>query len=195
VLSRLGDKVDRLPVPFLGRRGRDAGEGGIWGAIVDRVLRQPALSAALAAALLLALAAPALQLHLAPQGTESFPELVEVIKSYKRMQQAFPGNALPDNVVVKARDVQAPAVRAAITQLERRAIASGRAFNPITVDVNKDRTVADITIPIAGNGTDAASTAAFHLLRDSILPETVGAVPNTESRLTRHTAPRPPTPP
>ena len=188
VLSRLGDKVDRLRVPFLGRRRRDAAEGGIWGAIVDRVLRRPVLSAALAAGLLLALAAPALQLHLAPQGTESFPQGLEVVKNYKRMQQAFPGTALPADVVVKAPDVTAPAVRAAIAELERRAIASGRAFNPITVEVNKDRTVADITIPIAGNGTDAASRAAFHLLRDSIVPKTVGAVPNTESGVTGQTA-------
>jgi uncharacterized membrane protein YdfJ with MMPL/SSD domain/pimeloyl-ACP methyl ester carboxylesterase len=188
VLSRLGDTVDRPRVPFFGRRRRDDAEGGIWGAIVDRVLRRPALSAALAAGLLLALAAPALQLHLAPQGTESFPQSLEVIQSYKRMQQAFPGKALPADVVVKAPDVQAPAVQAAIAQLERRAVASGRMYRPITVDVNKVGTVADITIPIAGNGTDAASMSAFHLLRETIVPETVGAVPNTVSGVTGVTA-------
>jgi RND superfamily putative drug exporter len=188
LLSRLGDKVDRLRVPLVGRGRRDDGEGGIWGAIVDRVLRRPALSAALAAGLLLALAAPALQLRLAPQGTESFPQSLEVIKTYKRMQQAFPGTALPANVVVKAPDVNEPTVRAAIARLERRAIASGRAFNPITVDINKDRTVAVITIPIAGNGTDTASNAAFQLLRTTIVPETVGAVPNTEAGVTGMTA-------
>ena len=188
LLSRLGDKVDRLRVPLVGRRRRDDGEGGIWGAIVDRVLRRPALSATLAAGLLLALAAPALQLHLAPTGTESFPQSLEVVKTYKRMQQAFPGKALPADVVVKAPDVHAPAVRAAIAQLERRAIASGRAFNPITVDVNSDRTVANITIPIAGNGTDAASNAAFHLLRGTIVPQTLGALPDTQAGVTGQTA-------
>ena len=188
VLSRLGDKVDRLRVPFIGRRRRPDGEGAIWGAIVDRVLRRPALSAALAAGFLLALAAPALQLHLAPQGTESFPQSLAAIKTYHRMQHAFPGKALPANVVVKAPDVTAPAVRTAIGQLERRAIASGRMFRPITVDVNRAGTVADVTIPIAGNGTDAASKAAFHLLRGTIVPETVGAIPNTESGVTGTTA-------
>jgi RND superfamily putative drug exporter len=188
VLSKLGDRVERLRVPLVGRRRRDAAEGGIWGAVVDRVLRRPALSAALAAGLLLALAAPALQLHLAAQGTESFPQSLKVVKTYKRMQAAFPGRALPANVVVKAPSVQTPAVRAAIAQLERRAIASGRMFRPITVDVNSARTVADITIPIAGNGTDTASKAAFHLLREKIVPETLGAVPNAESGVTGMTA-------
>jgi RND superfamily putative drug exporter len=189
LLSRLGDNVDRLRVPLLGRNRRNQHEeGGIWGAIADRVLRRPALSAALAAGLLLALAAPALQLHLAPQGTESFPQSLAVIKTYKRMQQAFPGNALPANVVIKAPDVTAPPVRAAIAQLEQRAIASGRAFAPITIAINKDHTVADLTIPIAGNGTDAASTAAFHLLRQKFVPETVGALPSTQAGVTGMTA-------
>ena len=72
---------------------------------------------------------------------------LEVIKTYDRMQQAFPGTALPANVVVKAPSVRAPAVQAAIGRLEQRAVASGRAFEPITVDVNKDATVANITDP------------------------------------------------
>jgi RND superfamily putative drug exporter len=186
LLSRLGDKVDRLRVPFVGRR--EDGEGRIWGAVVDRVLRRPALSAAVAGGLLLALAAPALQLHLSAQGAESFPKSLAVIKTYDRMQQAFPGSALPANVVVKAPSVQTPAMQRAIAQLEQRALASGRAFEPITVDVNKDGTVANITVPIAGNGTDAASNAAFHVLRDTIVPETFGAVPDTVAGVTGQTA-------
>ena len=60
LLSKLGDNVDRLRVPFVHRLRRDDGEGRIWGAIVDRVLRRPVLSIVLAGGLLLAIAAPAL---------------------------------------------------------------------------------------------------------------------------------------
>jgi RND superfamily putative drug exporter len=188
LLSQLGDKVDRLRIPLSGRRGRGDGEARFWGAIVDRVLRRPALSAALAAGSLLALAVPALQLHLAPQGAESFPKSLPVIKTYDRMQMAFPGSALPANVVIKAPNVNSPATRQAIGRLERRALASGRAFNPITEAINRQGTVADITIPIAGNGTDASSNAAFQLLRDTVVPQTVGALPNTEAGVTGQTA-------
>ncbi len=188
LLSRLGDKVDRGRIPLVGRLSRDDGEARIWGAIVDRVLHRPALSAALAATLLLALAVPALQLHLAATGPESFPKSLEVIKSYDRMQQAFPGTGLPANVVVKAPSVRTPAMKAAITELEERALASGRAFEPITVAVNSEGTVANITIPIAGNGTDAASNAAFRMLRETVVPETAGAVAGTEAGVTGQTA-------
>jgi uncharacterized membrane protein YdfJ with MMPL/SSD domain/pimeloyl-ACP methyl ester carboxylesterase len=188
LLSRLGDNVDRPRIPLVRRLHRDDGEGRFWGTIVDHVLRRPALSAGVAAALLLALAAPALNLQLAAQGPESFPQSLDVMKTYSRMQQAFPGTALPANVVVKAPSVHGPAVDAAIEQLRKRALASGLLYEPITIDVNTAGTVANITVPIAGNGTDAASDDALRVLRDEIVPQTVGAVPNAEAGVTGLTA-------
>jgi uncharacterized membrane protein YdfJ with MMPL/SSD domain len=188
LLSKLGDRVDRLHVPLVSRLRRDSGEGRVWGAIVERVLRRPLLSAVLAGGLLLALAAPALQLRMAKPGPDTFPKSLAVVKTYNRMQQAFPGKALPANVVVKAPDVNAPAVRRAINRLERRALASGRAREPITIDKNGDGTIANITVPIEGRGTDAASNASLAILREKIVPETVGALPNTETGVTGLTA-------
>ena len=89
---------------------------------------------------------------------------------------------------MKTEDVNAPATQAAIEELGRRALRSGHAFEPITVDVNADGTVANITIPIAGSGTDAASNAALHALRDEIIPQTVGALPETDAGVTGLTA-------
>jgi len=188
LLSKLGDRVDRLHVPLVGRLRRDKGEGRVWGAIVERVLRRPLLSAVLAGGLLLALAVPALQLHMAKPGPDTFPKSLAIVKTYDRMQQAFPGKALPANVVVKAPDVNAPAVRQAINRLERRALASGRAREPITIDKNGAGTIANITVPIEGRGTDAASNASLAILREKIVPETVGALPNTETGVTGLTA-------
>jgi uncharacterized membrane protein YdfJ with MMPL/SSD domain len=189
LLSKLGDRVDRLHVPLVGRLRRDDGEGRIWGAIVDRVLRRPLLSAVVAGGLLLALAAPALQLRIATPGpAAAFPKSLDIVKTYERMQEAFPGTALPANVVVEAPNVNAPAVRDAIDRLERRARESGQMGEPITVEVNTDATVANITVPIAGTGTDPASNTALAELRDEIVPETVGALPGTEAGVTGLTA-------
>jgi uncharacterized membrane protein YdfJ with MMPL/SSD domain len=104
------------------------------------------------------------------------------------MQEAFPGTALPANVVVKAPDVNAPAVRDAIGRLEQRARESGQMGEPITIEINADATVANITVPIAGTGTDPASNTALAELRDELVPETVGAVPGTETGVTGQTA-------
>jgi uncharacterized membrane protein YdfJ with MMPL/SSD domain len=188
LLARFGDKVDRGRVPLLGRVRRSDREGRIWGAIVDRVLRRPVVSVVIAGGLLVALALPAFQLRMVQPGTDTFPQDLPVIQTYNRMQQAFPGAALPANVVVQAPDVNAPAMQAAIEKLEQQALATGRMHEPITVDVNEAGTVANITIPIDGNGTDSVSRQSTAQLREEIVPATVGALPEVEAGVTGLTA-------
>ncbi len=188
LLARFGDKVDRGRVPLVGRLRRSDGEGRVWGAIVDRVLRRPVVSVVLAGGLLVALAIPAFQLRMVQPGPDTFPQSLPVVQTYNRMQEAFPGTALPANVVVEAPDVNAPAMQAAIQKLEQQALASGRMHEPITVDVNDAGTVANITIPIDGTGTDSVSNESLATLRDEIVPTTVGALPDVEAGVTGLTA-------
>jgi uncharacterized membrane protein YdfJ with MMPL/SSD domain len=188
LLSKLGDRVDRVRIPFVGRLRRDGGDGRIWGAIVDRVLRRPVLSAALAGGLLLAIAAPAIQLQMSTPGPETLPQSLPGVQAYNQMQKAFPGKAIAANVVVKAPNVNSPAVRRSIVRFEQRALASGRVHEPITVAVNEDATVANISVPIDGKGADAASNASVATLRNSVVPQTVGSVPGVEAGVTGWTA-------
>jgi uncharacterized membrane protein YdfJ with MMPL/SSD domain len=187
LLSRLGDKVDRGRIPLLGRRRLD-GDGRVWGAIVNRVLRRPVVSVVLAGGLLVALALPALELRMAQPGPDTFPESLPAVQTYDRMQAAFPGTALPATVVVEAPDVNAPLMQAAIERLKERALASGRMHEPITVVVNEAGTVASISVPIEGKGADAESNASLAVLRDEIVPNTVGAFPDAEAGVTGLTA-------
>jgi RND superfamily putative drug exporter len=138
------------------------------------------LWAALSAALLLLIAAPALTLHTAEPGIDTYPQTLGVMKTYNRLQGAFPGTEIPANVVVKASDVTSTEVREAIGELERRAVATELMQQPILVDVNADRTVANVQIPIAGKGNDGPSNAALAALRDDIVPATIGADPDVE---------------
>ena len=142
----------------------------------------------LAGGLLVGLAAPALQLRLGYTGPDTLPQSLPVVKAYNQMQQAFPGTAMAATVVVKAPNVNAPAVRTAIAQLDRRAHASGRVHGPITVDTNGNGTVANLTVPIDGTGADPVSNAAVAALRNDIIPETVGALPNIQAGVTGWTA-------
>jgi hypothetical protein len=52
------------------------------------------------------------------------------MRSYDRIQAAFPGDGEPAQVVVRAADVTAPPVRAAIAELDRLARAGGRRAGP-----------------------------------------------------------------
>jgi RND superfamily putative drug exporter len=187
LLSRLGDKVDRGRIPLVGRRRRER-EGRVWGAIVDRVLRRPVLAAVLAGGLLVALALPALQLRMVQPGPDTFPQHLSAVQTYDRMQEAFPGAALPATVVIEAPDVNAPEMQAAIQRLQERALASGRMHGPITAAVNEAGTVAAVNVPIEGKGTDDVSNESLRVLREEIVPNTVGALPDVEAGVTGLTA-------
>ncbi len=164
LLSKLGDRVNKGRVPFLRSP--------------DQRVRRPLLSGVLAAGVLIALAVPALRLQTTQNSTESLPRSLAVVRAYDKIQKAFPGDAVAAEVVVEAPDVHSGAVRSAIEELRRRALASGEMFRPIEVDVNSAGTVALISVPIAGNGTDSASKSAVHTLRDDLVPATVGNLPD-----------------
>jgi uncharacterized membrane protein YdfJ with MMPL/SSD domain len=179
LLSKLGDRVNKGRVPFLRSPDQRVGESRFWGAIVERVLRRPVLWGVLSAGLLIALAVPALRLQTTQNSIESYPRSLAVIRTYDKIQKAFPGDALAAQVLVEAPDVRSGAARSAIEELRRRALASEEMFRPIEVDVNSAGTVALISIPIAGNGTNSTSKHAVHTLRDDLVPATVGRLPDT----------------
>jgi uncharacterized membrane protein YdfJ with MMPL/SSD domain len=191
LLAKLGHRVDKGRIPLLGRwleRRRQRG-GGAWARAVGTVLRRPLLSAMSAGLLLAVLAAPALNLQtktLSP--TEVLPKDLPIIKTYDRIQAAFPGAQEPATVVVKAADVTSPPMQAAIDALHRRAIASGQMSEPVQVDVNPTRTVAIVSIPVKGTGNDEQSVAALRTLRSELLPATVGEVAGATVAVTGPTA-------
>jgi uncharacterized membrane protein YdfJ with MMPL/SSD domain len=189
LLSRLGDRVNKARVPLLHRLQRPNGGGGrFWGWTVDRVLRRPRLSAGLSAAMLGALALPVLGMKTVVPGVEALPQDLNAVQVYNRVQAAFPGEQEPAIVVVKAPSVDDDGVVSAIEELKRRAVASGSAHPPITTEVNADRTIARIELPIAGTGSDSASYAALSTLRDEIVPSTVGSIDGVEAGVAGETA-------
>ncbi|QXJ23247.1 MMPL family transporter [Actinomadura graeca] len=183
LLSLLGDKVDfgRIPMPRR-RRGEARGvhretRGGVVAALLKPVLARPGIAAVLSAGLLLALAAPALGMRTERLAIDQqIPPGEPIAQTYTRLNAAFPGNPEPAQVVVKARDIDAPEVRAAIAELRRRAVASGEMNEPIDVTVHRREDIAEIEVPLAGAGADATSEHALETLREKIVPETVGRV-------------------
>ena len=178
LLGRLGDKIEKGRVPFLHRLKSKNGEGRVWGAILDRVLRRPVLSFVAASAVLIALMIPAFQLNTA--ATTANDISIAEMEPAKKMLDAFPGGNDPAVVAVKADDVRAPAVQDAITELKSKALASDQMGGPVDIEASRDNTVATIAIPLGGKGTDDVSKAALDTLRNDYVPATVGQVDGVE---------------
>jgi RND superfamily putative drug exporter len=186
LLSKLGDRVEKGRVPFVHRLRRKDGEGRFWSAILDRVLARPVVWAVAATAVLVALTAPAFAIKTANPGMDDIK--IPEVEPIKKLIAAFPGGNAPAQVAIRADDVRAEPVRAAIADLEARAIASGQMKQPIELEQSRDNTVAIVDIPLVGGGTDDVSKEALATLRDEILPATVGKVGGVEYAVTGETA-------
>ena len=189
VLSKLGDKVEKGRVPVIGRmRHRNHGESRVWNWVLDRVLRRPVVALVVAGSLLLGLSIPALSMKTVNAGASGLPKDLEVTQVYDRIQAAFPGGPLPAIVAVQADDVTRPEVQASIDAMTKRALATGQMSEPVTTSVSPDKSVAAVSIPLDGNGTDDVSEAALATLRDDVIPSTVGSVKGVEANVTGMTA-------
>jgi len=187
MLSWLGDRVDKVRVPLVWRLRRSDGEGRVWAAILDRVLRRPILSMAAATTALLVLAVPALSLNPAISGLDALPASLEEIQSYNKVNDAFPGGALPAVVAISG-DTSDPELQAAVTELRTQALATGQALEPIHVEVAPGGRAMQVQIPLVGKGTDAESNAALAMLREDVIPATLGTVPGIDYAVTGDTA-------
>jgi uncharacterized membrane protein YdfJ with MMPL/SSD domain len=189
VLSKLGDRVDKGRVPGVARLKARAARNGLWSRTVDRVLRHPLRSALISGGLLVALALPTFAMETSVPGVDGLPQDLPVVQTYNRIQEAFPGESIPANVVVEAADVTSGTTAAAIDDLQRQAAEQPALFERgSAVDVSHDGTVANVAIPIAGDGTDAKSNEALDTLRGELVPATVGQVAGATTAVTGMTA-------
>ncbi|MFD5115307.1 MMPL family transporter [Streptomyces sp. NPDC058391] len=164
LLAWLGDRIDAGRVPFLNRRKKKGARetGAVAGALLAPVLARPKLFAVAAVAVLLALAAPALGMKTEELGLEKqFGSDSSLSVAYRNITTAFPGGPAPARVVVKADDIGSAGVREALAEFD-------------TVTVHPARNIAEIEVPLAGNGSDARSKAALAELRDERVPAVFG---------------------
>lgn len=181
MLSALGDKVNRGRIPWLGkrreRRELEGETGGIWSVIVDRVLRHPAISAVLATALLLAIAAPALQMKTQQLSVTDFPQSLSTMKAYAAIQQAFPSENLAAEVVYENSNVRSAESRKAIADFSERVAATPGFYAPREVRYSNDGEAAQISVPLAHSSNQATAEREIMQLRNELIPQTLARVP------------------
>jgi putative drug exporter of the RND superfamily len=188
MLSWLGPRADRGRIPFLGRRRTASKPSKLWAALVRRVVRRPVVWGGIAAIGMLALAAPAIGLRLGTPPDGGFPASLPIIRTADQIQQAFPQEPSPAQVVVTGSNLSGPAVRGALTALEHSASAHGAIRPPVTAATVAHGRALLINVPLAGNGTDQASNNALLALRDHLLPDTLGKVSSVSWAVTGNTA-------
>ncbi|MFF8904610.1 MMPL family transporter [Streptomyces olivaceoviridis] len=190
LLSLLGERVEKGRLPFLGRRRRTGnGDSRFWTAVLRGVLAKPLVSVVVAAGALLAVAAPALgmktqQLTLDREFGDSLP----IVQTYNRVNDAFPGGSEPAEVVVTAKDINAPGVRRALADFKRQAVTSGASHGPVDVKLYAAENVALVSVPLVGGSDMDRATRSLEKLRDEVRPATLGKVDGVRAPVTGQVA-------
>ena len=168
VLSLLGDRVNALRLPIVGRNlGRgDAAEARVWRTLIGRVMRRPALSLALSAGFMVLLAVPVLGLHIGQSGVTTLPASLPSKQGYLAIERYFPEQN-PNPVEIVATGGHGAAVR--LARLET-ALAHDPRFGPGMIQASADGSIQTLTAPIRGVATSSQDVAAIHDLRGRLIP-------------------------
>jgi RND superfamily putative drug exporter len=173
LLSYLGPKVDRLRLPFLGRALKTEGDGespaARWSHAVQR---RPWTAAIAAVAVLLALAAPALDMRLGFPDAGNDPPDTMTRQAYDLNTEGFgPGTNGP---LVIAAELPDPAAQADIDALaERLRREPGVAF-VTDPQVNAERDAAIVNVIPTTSPQAPETEDLVNRLREDVVPEELG---------------------
>jgi uncharacterized membrane protein YdfJ with MMPL/SSD domain len=170
LLGLLGDRVNALRVPFLGRSIGSVQEGRFWGAIVRAVMRRPLVSLLSFTALLLLAAAPAVGLSLGASGVSTLPDRLESKQGFEALARDFPQTSSSPALIAVEGNVNSPPVRAGIARL-RRQLADDPVFGASDLRVAPSGDVAAIGLQLGGDRTGPKALEAVRHLRSVEIPQ------------------------
>jgi uncharacterized membrane protein YdfJ with MMPL/SSD domain len=171
LLGKVGDGVNRLRVPWLGRTIGEASaqEGRFWGAIVRAVMRRPALYLVCFGALLIAAAIPTFGLNLGASGVSTLPDRLEARQGFEALARDFPQASSSPALIAVVGDVRTPHLRAAIARL-RKELAADPVFGRSDLRIAPGGDLAAIGVEVGGDKTGPRALDAVRHLRSAGIP-------------------------
>jgi uncharacterized membrane protein YdfJ with MMPL/SSD domain len=169
LLGLLGDRVNALRLPFVGRSIGSGGEGRFWGRVVRGVLRRPVIYLVAFSALLIALAVPAIGLNLGASGVSTLPDRLQSKQGYEALTRYFPQASSSPALITVTGDVRSPQVRAAIARL-RASLRGAFVFGRSDLRFNAAGDAAAIGVEVGGDKTGKQALDAIRHLRSTTIP-------------------------
>ena len=184
VLSLLGDGVNWLRIPGLGRPSRG---GGIWGTIIGAVLARPAIFATVTAAALIAVSLPVFSLHIGqPQFTSAvlssgfeFKRGMELLEENFTLAETYPLMVVVDPG--KDGDVNTLEFQAAVATFIGEVEQDDAFVPPFGTQVSPTGNLLVISVPVAGIDDEDLAEAAVRKLRNDLVPNTLARTAGIEA--------------
>lgn len=193
LLVKLGHRAERRAARKAARRARRGApatakrpkpeNGRVFTALLRPARRHPVATLCASVLVMLAVAAPALGLRLVDPGKDTFSRSIPAMRVYDRLTAAYPELLVKHEVVTRTSPGRAPEVRAALTELGRRAQADplfARTAEPVVRTSADGRvTVLELAVPHPAPSDEAI--ASLDHLRDRYIPSTVGKLSGVDT--------------
>ncbi|MFE6764103.1 MMPL family transporter [Streptomyces sp. NPDC057689] len=193
LLVKLGHRAERRVARKAARRARRGApataklpkpeNGRVFTALLRPARRHPVATLCASVLVMLAVAAPALGLRLVDPGKDTFSRSIPAMRVYDRLTAAYPELLVKHEVVTRTSPGRAPEVRAALTELGRRAQADplfARTAEPVVRTSADGRvTVLELAVPHPAPSDEAI--ASLDHLRDRYIPATVGKLSGVDT--------------
>jgi putative drug exporter of the RND superfamily len=189
LLSLLGDRINALRLPFIGRSAESGSgtEGRFWAAIVRAVMRRPVVTLVAAVAILLALSIPVLDLKMGFVGVRALPDRFESKQGFLAFEESFGAGTTDSAEIVVDGDVSSPGVQAAIGRLESR-LRSDEAFLAPETTRYPEQQLASIETLLRGDSRDESAYDAVRRIRGEYVPDSFRGVDGARVLVTGETA-------
>ncbi len=179
ILGLLGDKVNALRVPIVGRFAtrRAAGHEGVWERLSHSIMRRPVVWLAAAVTVLLLAASPVLMMNTGNNGASAanFPDDRYAKQGWDVLDRDFSlGKTSPVQIVVDG-PAGSTAVKAGVQGLRTALEEDGR-FGPVQVVVNKAGDLTVLSTPLPGDPAGDATQAVIRDLRATVVPAAFGGL-------------------
>ena len=174
VLGLLGDRVDALRIPVVGRSARRP-ESRFWARVVRGVTARPLPGLVRSPLALLGLAVPVLSMRSGEAGVETLPDRLAAKQGYLALNAAFPGETTEPVEIVVPGDAGSAGVRAGIERLTRE-LARSELFGPPETETSRTGDLTVLTVPIQGDPLGEQAVDAVRELRSEQLPAAFGDI-------------------
>ncbi|WP_261575069.1 MMPL family transporter [Frankia gtarii] len=160
------------------------GAGRIISALLRPTSRHPAATLVVSVLAMLALALPLLGINLTDMGRETHSRAIPAMRTYDRLNLAFPELKSMHQVVVRADPGLADEVTGALRDLERRAVTDPALAGTAELRTSPDRRISMIEFPVPHYVSDDAAQDSLDRLRKDYVPATVGRLAGAETAVT-----------
>jgi RND superfamily putative drug exporter len=169
ILQLLGDRVNSMRLPIVGKRLGNAGSGEsrIWRTFIEAVLRRRVVMLTLAVGLMVVVAVPLLGIHVGQSGVATLPNDLPSKQGYLAVQRYFPNqDPYPVEIVADGGDTSA---HGDLSKLKA-VLAGDPRFGSGTIEASANGKVLALTVPIRGDVFSSPDVAAVRQLRSDLIP-------------------------